>query len=326
MTYSRSDVFCDWLTVTCHPSESFIDRLVLFLFHHMCPILSSDKGQGTPGAPSKATYRVGDGTLQLTASKAFHSASASGGALSWLRRHEIYRDYLNVLGEVPHNVSRLDATVDLFTDCPPVLRSLESRYPDDYFNFGRKALRVTRLYSSRTSDGQLTGTWYVGHRSNARVSARVYDKQAEALEKRGESLPPTTRIELTFRKDFNCSLYDALMPETIFYAHASPKLVDLPSDRVVLPWVNEGCVPWQSERKDYALTLDVFERRLAASPDLQYLAELSAQLGPGAKATVLRYFEAAFNRYASPSENNRFDSCNQDSTEGSSSQSPSPAV
>lgn len=317
-------MFCDWLSVTCHPDESFLSQLGLFLFGQMCPIVFADRDDS--GRPTKVTYRVGDGTVLLESRKSFHAASASGGALSWFRKHEVYRDYINILGEVPHNVTRLDAAVDLYTDAPPVLRGLEAKYPDDFFNFGRKALRVTRLYSARESDGQLTGTWYIGHRTNARVSARVYDKQAEAIEKRGESLPPTTRFELTFRKDFNCSLYDALMPETIFYAHASPKLLDVPSDRVVLPWANEGCVPWQSERKDYALTLDVFAKRLSASPDLQYLAELSAQLGPGAKATVLRYFEAAFDKYASPSKPSRFDSCNGNQAEGESSQSLSPEI
>ncbi|MFB2640644.1 hypothetical protein ACE02P_21730 [Shewanella bicestrii] len=305
---TRSSVFCDWLSVTCSPDNSFAAQLIRFMDFHLIPIAFREDGL--------ACYRVGDGTVQLKVSKGFHSSSASGAALSWFRQNELYRDYLNVLGEVPHNVTRLDASVDVYTDGPTVLRRLETLYPTDYFNFGRKALRVTRLYSARPSDGQLTGTWYVGHRTNARVSARVYDKQHEAFEKRSEVLPPTTRFELTFRKDYNCSLYDALMPESLFYTHASPKLLDLPATPV-LPWANQGAVPWQSAPKDYSLTLEVFDRRVSSSPELVHLAELASQFGPAGKAVLMRHFE----RLLVTSLENRFSS--KESLEASPSASQS---
>lgn len=283
----RSSVFCDWLTVTCSPikEETFIPALVGFMVTHCVPISFRD---------DRCTlYRVGDGVIKLECQKAFHSSSATGAALTWLRKNELFYDYINVLGDVPHKVTRLDASVDVYLDAPLILRQLESEYPDDIFNFGRKALRVSRLYSARLSDGQLTGTWYVGHRTNARVSARVYDKQEEAFVKRGEVLPPTTRFELTFRKDFNCSLYDAIMPETLFYAHASPKLIDLP-DHDVLPWANEGSNPWLSlpqNKKDYSLTIEAFDKRVANSPDLLYLAELALQFGPAGEAVLMRHLK-----------------------------------
>ncbi|MDV5249682.1 hypothetical protein [Shewanella xiamenensis] len=294
----RSNAFCDWLTVTCSPDRSFAANLVAFLDYHSVPVsFTKDKTTG---------YQLGNGSLLLTKDKKFHCASASGATLGWLRENSLFRDYLNVLGEVPHNVTRLDASVDVAIDAPIVLRHLESLYPTDYFNFGRKALRISRLYSARPSDGQLTGTWYIGQRSKARVYGKVYDKQHEAFEKRGEVIPPTTRFELTFCKDYNCSLYDALMPESLFYAHASPKLLDLPAHKV-LPWANEGANPWRSEPRDYALTLELFDKRVYSSPELLHIAELAANYGPVGKAVVMRHFERLLNsclenRFSSPPE------------------------
>jgi hypothetical protein len=286
MTYSISDPFCDWLDVTCHPESTFLSEVSQFLAYHFCPVAFVKDGY----AGSTTGYRVGSGILTLESSKNFHRASASGSCVREFVKLGVFRDYVNILGSVAHNVTRLDVAVDLATDAPAFLRGLESRYPDDVFSFGRKSLRVTRLYSARASDRALTGTWYVGHRSSARVTARVYDKQAESLEKRGEVLPPTTRIELTFKKDYNCSLYDVLMPESLFYSHASPSLLDAP-DKYIAPWSPKGLVPWVSTPKDHTLTLDRFDSRVSHSPELLKIAELGAQFGDAGKAAVMRHFE-----------------------------------
>lgn len=292
MTYSRSDVFCDYLDATCHPDASFLPELSKFLAYHFYPVAFTNTGRGG----SQVTgYRVGTGVLTLEASKTFHRASASGSCIRVFEDAGVFRDYVNVLGSVPHNVTRLDAAVDLHTDAPPFLRRLESLYPDDYFSFGRKRLRITRLYSARSSDGALTGTWYIGHRSSARVTARVYDKQHEASEKRGDQLPPTTRIELTFRKDYNCSLYDVLMPESLFYSHASPALVSKPDGVNIVDWAPKGLVPWVSTPKDYSMTIERFDVRVSNSPELLKLAELASQFGDSGKAVILRHFERMLN-------------------------------
>jgi len=284
MTLLRSDVFCDWLDVTCHPEHSFIDEVVLFLNYHLFPVLFSD-GKGC------TKYRVGNGVLSLECKRGFHRASVSGGVIRELEGKGLFRDYVNVLGSVGHNVTRIDAAVDVYRDAPSVLRGLECRYPDDLFSFGRKSLRVMRVYSARDPDRALTGTWYVGHRSKARVTARVYDKQFEALEKRGEILPPTTRYELTFKKDYHCSLYDALMPESLFYTHASPKLLSAPEGKYILPWAVKGIVPWKSEPFNHELSLERFEQRVCTSPEMLKLAELASEFGSGGEAIILRHFQ-----------------------------------
>lgn len=297
MICSRSDVFCDWLDVTCHPEDSFLPELALFLAYHHYPVAFTKTGkQGNSTA-----YSVGNGIVYLEVSKHFHRASASGSSVREFESLGIFRDYVNVLGTVGHNVTRLDVAQDLYTDAPPFLRGLEERYPDDLFSFGRKSLRVTRLYSARALDRQLTGTWYAGHRSSARVTARVYDKQAEAIEVRGEVLPPTTRIELTFRKDYNCSLYDVLMPESLFYSHASPKLIDKPIDCCIQEWSPKGLVPWVSTPKDYTMTIERFDARVSHSPELLKLAELGSQFGEGGKAVIMRHFERLLNAALSSS-------------------------
>lgn len=283
MTCSRSKVFCDWLDVTCHPELSFIPTVEAFLAYHFFPVIFSADG--------RTGYKIGEGVLILECKRMWHRSSCSGSSVRELESKGIFRDYVNILGSVGHNVTRLDAAVDLGIDGPGFLRKLEQAYPDDLFSFGRKALRVTRLYSARASDRALTGTWYAGHRSSARVTGRVYDKQAEAFEKRGELLPPTTRIELTFKKDYNCSLYDVLMPESLFYSHASPKLLDAPEGVYIPDWASRGLVPWVSEPKDYTLTLERFDYRVSSSPELLKLAELGAQFGDGGKAIIMRHFE-----------------------------------
>jgi hypothetical protein len=283
MTYSRSKVFCDWLDVTCHPELSFIPVVEAFLAYHFYPVIFTADG--------RTGYKIGDGVLILECKRMWHRSSCSGSSVRELEEKGIFRDYVNILGSVGHNVTRLDAAVDLGVDAPIFLRKLEHAYPDDLFSFGRKALRVSRLYSARAVDRALTGTWYAGHRSSARVTARVYDKQAEASEKRGERLPPTTRIELTFKKDYNCSLYDVLMPESLFYSHASPKILDAPEGVYIPDWASRGLVPWVSEPRDYTLTLERFDYRVSSSPELLKLAELGAQFGDGGKAIVMRHFE-----------------------------------
>ncbi|AXH78366.1 MAG: replication initiation factor family protein [Circular genetic element sp.] len=283
MTFSRSSVFCDWLDVTCHPDNSFLPSVEAFLAYFFYPVIFSDDG--------KTGYKVGEGVLVVESKRMWHRSSCSGAAVRELESKNLFRDYVNVLGSVGHNVTRLDAAVDLLIDAPIFLRRLEAKYPDDLFSFGRKALRVSRLYSARALDRAQTGTWYAGHRSAARVTARVYDKQAESLEKRGEKLPPTTRIELTFKKDYNCSLYDVLMPESLFYSHASPKLLEAPEGVYIAPWCVKGLVPWVSSPKDYTLTLDRFDYRVSHSPELIKLAELGSQFGDTGKAVVLRHFE-----------------------------------
>lgn len=273
-------VFCDWLDVTFKPTDSPVSQIRLWLDSMLCPVRYEDD-QG-------AKVDVGYGLISFDTRERFHRISASGAALEHFRLTGELENYLSLLASQPHTVTRLDAARDYPVDAPPFLRRLEERYPNDKVNLQRKALRVTRMYSSRDSDGALTGTWYVGHRSQARVTARVYDKQAEALEKRGEELPPTTRVELTFRKDHGCTLRDAAMPYSLYHQFASPALVEKPSDAPEWSPHGEG---WSGDPVTPKLPLDLFKRRVEYSPELARLIELSKAFGEPGIDILLRTLE-----------------------------------
>jgi len=262
-------IFCDYLTVTCHPDSSFVPALSEWLTGGY-PVRFSQDGV--------TVWNVGSGKIDICEdlSGRFHKAGASGRALHELRRLGEFDDYLSFLGSVPHRVTRLDAALDVDVDAPVILRQLERRYPDDLVCLTRKSVKVTRMYSTR-SDGQLSGTWYVGHKSRARVTARVYDKTLETFEREGAVIPPTTRYELTFGRDHGCTLRDAYMPKSLFYEYASPKLVDRPPDHVA--WVPQGD-GWESDPVDREITFEVFLRRVENSPELVALERMASALGP----------------------------------------------
>ena len=271
-------VFCDWLDVTCSPEASFLDELTEWVTGGW-PVAFADVIAG------RTLFSVGEGKLLLERKPRFHRASASGSVLSALRALGEYGDYLTILSSVPHSVTRLDAALDVAVDAPTILRGLERRHSADQVQITRKTLRVTRLYSKR-SDGQLTGTWYAGHRSKARITARVYDKQAEALDRRCETLPPTTRYELTFRKDVGCTLRDAYMPASLFYEY-SGELID--RDPSVPSWTPHGD-GWVSSPVDTDLTFEKYRRRVESSPELEALGALAAQFGPGGVELAVRVY------------------------------------
>jgi len=173
------------------------------------------------------------------------------------------------------------------------LSALCSTY-EGSFSFGRKALRTKTIFETRVSDGATTGTWYAGHMSKARVSCRVYDKQQERLV-HGIITPPQTRYELTFRKDYGCSLWDALMPKSIFYSHSSD-LIDPPASGFD-DWASRGLVPWVSEPVDTDLTLDRFARSAEFSAELSYLARKGSKFGPEGKTILLKRFEMILDNF-----------------------------
>lgn len=279
MTCSDNSVFCDWLDVTFSPTSSPVSDVRLFLDTLLCPVRYSDHEQ--------TVIDVGQGVFVLQLKKRFHRFSASGAALAHLRKLFEFEPFLSILASCPHKVTRLDAALDIPIDAPKVLRFLESKFPMDEVHLQRKSLRVTRMYSARASDGLQTGTWYAGHRSSARVTARVYDKQAESLDRRGEVILPLTRVELTFRKDHGCTLRDAAMPYSLFHSFAAPLLQNPPSG--VPQWVPNG-QPWISPTVAPKLPYELFKRRLESSPELDRLAFLASGFGESGKLLMLRVF------------------------------------
>lgn len=279
----RSSIFCDWLDVTCHPDDSFLVPLRLFLM--------MNSFEPFVGGEGREVYRVGEGTIHFDFKMSFHRSSVSGSSIRALEAVGLWRDYLNVLGSVAHTVTRNDLALDLYVDSPAFLRGLEAKYPTDDFSFTRKSLRVLRVYSTRASDGALTGTWYAGHRTKSSITCRVYDKQNEMLERHGSLIEPTTRVELTFRKGIRTSLFDVIQPDDLFYHTASPELVSKP-EHAVYPWVSKGTNCWVSSTGSRdLLTIQNYTLAVERSEALIKLAGLGADCGAAAKPIVMRRFE-----------------------------------
>lgn len=279
-THVRENAICDWLDVTCSPENSFYEPLCDWFAIRGYAVRSSDS--------SSVLLSVGSGVLKLSKSFNHHRASASGSCIDHLRADGLWRDYVNLLGTVGHKVTRLDVAVDVWEDAPNVLSELCAVYSDGSYSFGRKSVRTKTIFERRETDNLESGTWYAGHRSSARVTARVYDKQLERLQY-GIITPPLTRYELTFRKDYGCSLWDVLMPNSLFYSHSSG-LLDPPSGGFD-DWSSRGLVPWVSTPVDTDLTVEKFSKRVQYSPDLQYIVAMAARFGPQGKAIILREFE-----------------------------------
>jgi len=278
---ARADVICDYVDVTCSPDDSFVERLIDWLTIQGFVVEFSD--------PSGSSFRIGSGILRISTKFNHHRASASGACIGILREQGLFRDYVNLLGSVPHKVTRLDVALDVAIDAPIVLGNLSKVYCDGEFKFGRKSLRTKTLLEHRESDNLLSGTWYAGHSTQARVTARVYDKQLERA-RYGIITPPLTRYELTFRKDYGCSLWDVLMPTSLFYTHASHILVD-PPECGYDDWSSRGLVPWVSGEVDTDLTVERFGKRVAFSPDIQFLSQLASKhFGVEGREILIREF------------------------------------
>lgn len=255
-------VICDWLDVTYAPDNT-PERAVLDVLQLAgaeC-IVTSEKG---------SSWRVGDGVFKLEYARTHHRYSASGAVLEKLREAGVYMDYLSALSEAPVTVTRLDAAHDVLSDAPPILAKLRKRFPREC-SLSRKAVRTKFILEVR-EDGKETGTWYVGHRSKARVTARVYDKQNQMLERHGVLLPPMTRYELTFKKDIGATLRDAAEPESLFWHYASPVLLKRPEN--VPEWSSGWAVGWHYERPEIALG-ELLKSRIGASGELQAILALA---------------------------------------------------
>lgn len=276
MTSSRSrpPVFSDWLDVTFSPTDCPYPDLNRFLLDADFKV-SRDNGGARCYVPSE-----GRGMVQVTHAARFAKVSISGGACSALRSVSRFEDALYILSTSPHKVTRLDAAVDVMTDAAQVIAALSARYPAGRVSLGRKALPVKRILSTRP-DGRDSGTYYVGHRTAARHTARVYDKSLEALEKRGEVLSPTTRFEVTARKDCGATLRDAALPEAIFWHIAAPALLQLPEGVPV--WQPNTDMAWESKPvlSDPASSL---RRRVEFSAEIDALTDVADEIGPEGRA------------------------------------------
>lgn len=256
-----SPAFCDWLDVTYSPDRTVHDDLTLFL----------TGGDFEFSRDGSGVFSPNNGFLKYGVMYGVYRVSASGKFLAHLRSIGAFSDFVWLLGTVPHRVTRLDAALDVERDGADVLAELRSRHPQSV-KLSRKSMGVTVLSRVR-SDGRETGTFYVGHRSKARLTARVYDKQDELFCKEGLLVPPRTRYELTFRKDKGVTLRDAYEPDLVFWSHVGPLLEGRPE--TIGDWSPDWGLGWSAERGADLLPAEVIDRRVSHSAELAALMNIA---------------------------------------------------
>jgi len=235
-------VFCDWLDVTYSPDENVIPELSQFLLSHDFVL---DKKSSSD---DKLIYRplmVKEfGAIKIDITFRFVRISTSGAVLSFLRYHNLIPSYLYLLGQLPHRVTRLDLSLDIDKDFPPILQGLRRHYSDGMVSFSRKK-QTSRTYLVTRDDGQESGTYYIGT-TKSKISSRIYDKQLEYFEKRHYHIPTCTRYELVFKG--GVTLKDAANGVPLFWKHSSVVLLNYMKPKNVPTWIDGSKYSgWTSE-------------------------------------------------------------------------------
>jgi hypothetical protein len=274
-------IFCDYLDVTYAPDDCPFPELNRFLLGHDFRVAHDTGGSVLYIPPS------GRGAVLISHKARYARISASGGICSYLREISCWDDYLFILSTSPHKVTRIDAALDLPTDGAAAIQVFQERYPSGALSLTRKSLKIDYILAVRP-DGSYTGTMSVGYGTAARFKAKVYDKAWEALCKRGEHLPPTTRFEVIACKDSGATLRDAAIPEALFWHIASPALLQRPLEAP--EWVpNMSCVyPSPKRVFDPAETL---RRRIEHSAELEAFGMLADSMGASGRDYLLHLIE-----------------------------------
>ena len=265
-----SEPFADWLDVTWNPDDAPAQELHDWL-------ISVDAWPFDLGK-----YRLGEGTVFVQHRKRFSRVSISGGALEYMRVRGVFVDCLSLLGSSPHRVTRLDAAVDTNEAGPAAVERYRALYPEVCY-LTHKPVKVS-CFLSADREGQQTGTWYAGHRTDAKVTARVYDKAHQLYEKRGELWGPRTRYEVTLRGKVGPTLKDAYDPCAAFWHYAAPALLDAPDDAP--PWGPGTAEGWESTWEP-PLPAAVLKRRVSESLELDVLVDLADKAGPEGRNYLL---------------------------------------
>lgn len=277
------NVFCDWLDVTFGPTDCPYPELNLLLLGLGMEVEYSDHTTRRYSVPTKDPCLRG--TLVIEHRPTFARVSLSGGVCEFLRERDSFGELLSILGTSPHRVSRLDATLDLAMDGADLVDSLRKRHSDGFATLTRKALPTTTMLSIR-EDGRESGTWYVGHRTRARVTARVYDKALQMLSKYGALLPPTARVEITIRE--GATLRDAAEPTACFWHYAAPAILKAPED--IPMWTQDTENGWTGPKREFDPAA-LLKRRVEACAELDALLDVADLLGPSGRAYLASLLE-----------------------------------
>lgn len=217
--------FCDYLNLTM-PADC-LDAVTLSLqgIFEIAGLSSFDGG---------VTYLIdgNSGSFKLKANSRYITLSASAGILQHFRELGLYDEYISLLTEYPHKITRLDATADYFVPyCPDVIQSFKKAANASKIHLTRKNLdpkKDVKVFMGLNEHGDETGTIYLGNRETHSVHAKIYDKGFERTSKGYNSPGQVIRVELTLKADTGISLRDAHNPENVFYHYAAKSIVTPP--------------------------------------------------------------------------------------------------
>lgn len=286
-------VFCDWLDVTFAPTDCPYPELNRLLLDAGYAVLFSD-GSAFGYAPPEPAH----GSLQIKHCSRWARVSVSGGACSHLQQAGLWMEFLSVLSSSPHKVTRLDAALDLAMDGADLVAAMRERYASGACSLGRKSIPTSVMLNVRP-DGRETGTWYAGHRTRARTTARVYDKAWEMLQKCGAELPPTARVEVTGREGTGVTLRDAAEPAGFFWSVASPAILNAPEGSPVFtPNTDLG---WTSPPREFDPAA-LLRRRVEALAELDALLLVADGMGPSGRDYLLHLVQRRLAATATPDQ------------------------
>lgn len=263
----------DWLDVTYSPNDSPFPDFRVFLLGCMFGAVNTiDSG--------KFIFRSPDlrGVIKISESSKFVRFSISGACIDHLISLGAWDECLSILASSPHNITRLDICLDVECDGADLVQSMRDMCTAGHVNLGRKSISTAVILSTR-GDGRETGTWYAGRGSSSRLTARVYDKAYQMLQRHNLVIPGRGRIELTFSKYPGITLRDASVTDPLFYHGASPALIVKPDS--VPSWVPcEYDYSW-SRVLDPPTPSQVIKRRLEHSAEFESLVSLAVTFTGG---------------------------------------------
>lgn len=286
-TIGSSPIRCDWLDCTFPADSPLLGSLAGFLHDHgsLARRVTDQIVEYRLPCASWGNFR-----LENYPGKGWGRASASGGSCEALRAVSSFGEYIALLGDHPHTLTRLDLCLDVPVPSSPVIMALVERYPPDSLVYlTRKG--VTPDYNLQpTVSRSFTGTFYAGDkRGSARVIAKVYDKQSERL-KYGVLISPLTRYEITVKKRCGATLRDVSDPAPLFWHYASPSLLPAPPGQV--PWVPFTGDQWAPGPMPPRFTPhERLLRSVDASVDLEHLCSLADLLPGDGRASLLRLIQ-----------------------------------
>jgi hypothetical protein len=218
-----------------------------------------------------------------------------------MRDVKLFNDYLNILASVPHKVTRLDASVDVEIDTSIVLSSMRRRNPSGKVSLTNKPVPVSEVIRYRP-DGTKTGTYYIGQRGKASITAVIYDKQMDNEERYGYLTPVSTRYELRFARQVGCTLRDAADPTDIFWHH-SKSFSYLKRPGRITPWTSGGhFCQYEAMPPSLVTPAAELQRRVECSDELYTHFLQAEKLGRHGVDSLIGYYTKRLRQYEDSSK------------------------